>query len=71
MNPYPERPGSWRPFLLAVTLAPTAMIGSLIGSRLTHIVPVKTVKVAFFLLLSIAAIRMIYGAFMGIGEAAA
>ncbi len=65
-----EHAGSCRPLVLAATLAPTAMIGSLVGSRLTHIVPVKTVKVAFFLLLLVAAIRMIYGAFSGIGDAA-
>jgi len=64
-----ENAGSCRPLLLAATLAPTAMIGSLFGSRLTHVVPVKTVKVAFFVLLSIAAMRMIYGAVTGIGGA--
>jgi len=60
-----EHAGSYRPFVLAGALAPTAIIGSLIGSHLTHVIPVKTVKVAFFLLLAVAAVRMIYGAMRG------
>lgn len=49
-------------FILAALLIPTAMIGSSFGSRLTHRVPLNFVKVAFFLLLLVAAIRLTYGA---------
>lgn len=52
--------GGVGPLFIAGALAPTAVIGSLFGSRLTHILPVKIVKSGFLLLLLVAAIRMIY-----------
>ena len=49
-------------FLLAAVLIPTAIIGSLNGSRLTHRLPLKTVKAAFLILLILAAARLTYKA---------
>lgn len=59
---YFDHGGSLRPLSLAAALIPTAMIGGTIGSRLTHRIPVRNVKTAFFVLLAIAAVRMILGA---------
>ncbi len=53
---------SGEPLLLASVLIPTAVAGSLVGSRLTHHVPVRFVKVAFNLLLLLAAVRLTQGA---------
>lgn len=49
---------SMAPILLALVLIPTAVVGSLAGSRLTHRVPVQLVKGAFNLLLLLAAVRL-------------
>lgn len=49
-----------RPMLLAGLLIPTAMIGSTVGSHLTHRVPLRLIKSAFFLLLLVAAIRLVF-----------
>lgn len=46
---------------VAAFLAPTAVIGGLIGARLTHALKLKWVKVAFLLLLTLAAVRMVGG----------
>ena len=53
---------SKEPILLAMVLIPTAVVGSLVGSRFTHRVPVKFVKGAFDLLLLLAAVRLTHGA---------
>lgn len=53
---------SMEPILLALVLIPTAVVGSLAGSRLTHRVPVPFVKGAFNLVLLVAAVRLVYGA---------
>ncbi|MCH8149107.1 MAG: sulfite exporter TauE/SafE family protein [Planctomycetes bacterium] len=52
----------YRAFVLAAVLIPTAILGSLLGSRLTHKLPVKAIKAGFLVLLAVAAIRMIWGA---------
>jgi len=49
-------------FLLAAVLIPTAIVGSLIGSKLTHLLPLKIIKTAFFLILAVAALRLTYKA---------
>ncbi len=49
---------SMKPFVLAAVLAPSAMIGSLYGSKLTHRLPLRTVKAAFCALLIAAALRL-------------
>ena len=49
-------------FKLAAILIPTAIVGSLIGARLTHRVPVKLLKGAFALVLILASIRLTTGA---------
>jgi len=46
--------------LLAGLLAPTAVVGSLTGARLTHVLPVRAVRVAFILLMVVAAWRMAF-----------
>ena len=51
-------------FVIAACLAPTAMVGSAIGSRLTHRLPVRAIKVAFFILLAVAAVRLTLGALL-------
>jgi len=53
-----DNDGSTEPFLLAAILIPTAIVGSLFGSRLTHKLPLKVVKAAFFVLLFAAALRL-------------
>ncbi len=45
--------------LIAACLAPTAVIGGLIGARLTHTLKLKWVRLAFLLLLALAAARMV------------
>ncbi|RME36973.1 MAG: sulfite exporter TauE/SafE family protein, partial [Planctomycetota bacterium] len=54
--------GDLKPAAFALLLAPSAMIGSLIGSYLTHRLRLRTVKAAFFLLLVVAGIRLCAGA---------
>lgn len=49
------------PLQLAMLLIPTAMIGSMIGARLTHRLPVPIVRAAFDVILIAAAFRMITG----------
>jgi hypothetical protein len=51
-----------RPVVLALVLIPPAILGSTIGSRLTHRLPVMQVKLAFVGVLLIAAVRLIYDA---------
>jgi len=58
--------GSMRSFALAAALIPTAMVGATLGSRLTHVLPTRNVKIAFFVLLALAAARMIYGALQSV-----
>ena len=45
--------------LLAVGLAPTAMVGALIGAGLTHKLPVRWVRLAFILLMVWATVHML------------
>lgn len=45
---------------LASVLIPTAIVGSLIGSRMTHRIPLRVIKSAFFVLLIVAGIRLLY-----------
>lgn len=44
--------------LLALILAPTAIIGAGLGARLTHSLPVQYVRIAFVLLMIVAAFKM-------------
>jgi uncharacterized membrane protein YfcA len=43
---------------LAAVLIPTAIIGSLIGSRLTHTLPLRIVRLVFVLFMFAASVRM-------------
>ena len=45
--------------LLAMCLVPTAMIGALIGARLTHKLPIKLLRIAFILLMIWASLNML------------
>ena len=51
------------PLTLAAVLIPGAILGSFVGSRWTHVLPLRTVKAAFFVLLCVAGARLTYGAF--------
>ena len=53
---------TYESFLLALVLIPTAIVGSLIGARLTHKLPVPIIKAAFAILLIIASARISVGA---------
>lgn len=55
----PEHGYTWHSFALAAVLIPMAILGSIIGSRMTHRLPLRLVKGAFSLLLAAAAIRLI------------
>lgn len=44
---------------LALTLIPPAIIGSLLGSKMTHAIPIRMLRVALVLLLLTASVRMI------------
>ncbi len=46
-------------FLLASFLAPTAVLGAMAGARLTHVLPVRWVRVAFILLMIWACVEML------------
>lgn len=48
--------------IIAACLIPTAIAGSLLGSGLTHILPLKYVRVAFILLMFIVSLKM-FGVF--------
>lgn len=50
------------PFGLAALLGPSAIVGSLLGARLTHRLPIRTLRGLFVVLLIVAAIRMVLGA---------
>ena len=56
------------PMLLALILIPTAVMGSLVGSRLTHIVPLRVVKGGVVMLLLVSSVRMIQTAMGAIGR---
>jgi len=44
--------------LLAGAMAPTAMLGGVLGAQLTHILPTKTVRIVVTILLLVAAARL-------------
>lgn len=46
------------PLILAAVLIPTAIVGSLVGSRLTHRLPVNVLKLVFFVCLAVVAVWM-------------
>ncbi len=54
------------PFRLALVLIPTAVIGATAGGRLTHILPVRFVRLAFMILLMLAGARMVSRAWMAV-----
>ena len=52
-------PINWKvSLLIAAMLAPTAWVGSRIGAGLTHRLPLRQVRIAFILLMSVAAWKM-------------
>jgi uncharacterized membrane protein YfcA len=44
--------------LLAGAMAPTAMLGGVLGAQLTHILPTRTVRILVTILLLVAAARL-------------
>lgn len=54
---------------LAAIVVPTAVVGSLIGSRLTHRLPIRALKGLFVVLLMIAAARFTHGAVQSLPKA--
>ncbi len=44
--------------ILAAILAPTAMAGGYFGGRLTHVLPTKLVRIAFIILMALAAYKL-------------
>jgi len=63
--------GSTAPWLLASILIPLAVLGSWIGSRLTHKLPIRVIKTAFLLLMAVAAVRLTYQAARSLPQEAA
>ena len=61
----PDVPGiaegvTWyTPLEISVWLIPTCLIGSWVGARLTHVLPLNVVRVAFVILVGVAAIKML------------
>ncbi|MCP4593922.1 MAG: sulfite exporter TauE/SafE family protein [bacterium] len=49
----------WESVRLALMLIPGAILGSLIGARLTHVLPVRIVHAVFLVFLTLAAVRML------------
>ena len=49
---------AWAGLGIAMTLAPTAVLGGSLGARLTHTLPIRTVRAVFVALLLLAAWRM-------------
>lgn len=55
-----EHDHSLRSFALAAMLIPSAMLGSMVGSRLTHRLPIRHLKTVFLLFLLLAAMHLTY-----------
>ncbi len=49
--------------ILAICLAPTAILGGFLGGGLTHRLPIRWIRVAFILLLSVACVRFLMSPF--------
>jgi len=54
------------PLVLAAVLIPTAIVGGLLGARLTHRLPVPVIKAAFAVVLMLASIRITLGAYQSL-----
>lgn len=53
-----HRPAWQTALLIAAVLAPTAILGARLGAKLTHTLPLTYVRVAFVLLMVVAALKM-------------
>ena len=51
-------PHATQSLILAAILAPTAILGSSLGSHLTHRLPIRLIKGAFLILMMLAALRL-------------
>ncbi|MFQ5491765.1 MAG: sulfite exporter TauE/SafE family protein [Phycisphaerae bacterium] len=49
----------WKPLALAGVLAPMAVVGATVGSKLTHSLPIRPLRWAFIILLWVIAVRMV------------
>ncbi|MEM9021783.1 MAG: sulfite exporter TauE/SafE family protein [Planctomycetota bacterium] len=54
----PPRPAWQSALIIAALLAPTAILGARLGAKLTHALPLDHVRVAFVLLMVVAALKM-------------
>lgn len=61
---------SLRSFVLAAVLIPTAILGSMLGSRLTYRLPVRAIRALFCMLFAVVAVRFILGAIESLKTAA-
>ena len=50
-------------FKIAICLVPTAILGGLLGAGLTHQFPIRWIRLAFILLLSVACVRFLMSPF--------
>ncbi|MCP4250563.1 MAG: sulfite exporter TauE/SafE family protein, partial [bacterium] len=48
----------WKPLALAGVLIPAAMAAALVGARLTHVLPIRKIRIAFVVLMLVFAVRM-------------
>ncbi len=62
-----DRVDGLAPLVIAGGVVPTAIVGSLVGSRLTHVVPVRALKGLFLVVLLVAAVRICYFALRSLG----
>jgi uncharacterized membrane protein YfcA len=63
-----EHQGSGDSFILAAVLIPSAIVGSVIGSRLVHRLPVRAIRFLFIVALLVLAIRQTYQSSRSIRE---
>jgi len=49
----------WKPCGIAAVLIPTAFVGAGFGGRLTHILPVRSVRLVFLIVLGVLGVRMV------------
>lgn len=61
-----EHDGSRDSFVLAAVLIPSAIVGSALGSRLVHRLPVRGIRYLFFLALMVLAVRQTYQSVLSI-----
>ena len=51
--------GPWDGVIIAAVLAPTAILGGYVGAHLTHVLPLRLLRIVFVLLLAVACFRFL------------